>query len=424
MSIRKHTPVKIGPYTLPKNLETRSFSAVGEPGVGKTQLFHGMLSAYRDRGTPIFAVDTAGELCCRHWQRGDLLFSPVIKGSFSWSPFAEIREESDCQWLAQLTIPSGVGESAAWCGYAQEAYASILVELLKRGKTRNRDLVEATQFSSIEELGRLLNELPIRRQFERGSERMLSSVLSVMTNYLSPLSLLDPNAGQQSTSIREWASGGHQGRSLWLPYFLKDKKALQPLHLTLVSILISTMLDLPENPRRRLVLSLDELAACDVIDLLPEAVARGRKHGLVVLLGYQNMHQLFHLYGQDRTKAMLGSVGHCAILRTPDAETSDYLSQQIGEYECLEKEVSTSSHGEASKRWHRVLRRAVIPGEISNLHDRRGYLKVASVGWTTLTVPLIERPKKIKLVRKPSKIYRHKKGNGISASGSENLDAI
>jgi len=63
-------------------------------------------------------------------------------------------------------------------------------------------------------------------------------------------------------------------------------------------------------------------------------VGRGRRCGVV--LGYQNIAQLYKQYGRDGALAILGSVGQMIFLPALDAETAGYASKRIGQTTALQ----------------------------------------------------------------------------------------
>ncbi len=407
--VQRFNAIKVGDFAVPTLLETRSLGIFGEPGVGKTQLVKRIVAAYKNKELPVVAVDPSGELCQKYWRKRDFLLSPVLEKSVPWSPFSEIKTETDCKRVADASIPAGSGESVAWNGYARELYAHILRMLIKEGRATNRDLIQATQIASIEELRIQAGGTGLQRLFEKGNERMASSVLSVMMHYLSALALLDPGAGRESFSVSAWANGKYGSRGLWVPYYEADAAATLPLRCTWVNLLINSALSRSESPDRRVLFVLDELAASGPIDSLSSAVSRGRKYGLTLVLALQNVSQLYSIYGRDDALSILGSLGHMAVLRTPDPETSDYLSRTVGDVEVFKEEVSVNSEGGATRRFNQEIKRPVLASEISNLPDRVGYLKVATVGWVKLRVPLVKSANKISLVRNPMQISKSTK---------------
>lgn len=403
---RPSDAVNVGDFTVPTDLETRCIGIIGEPGTGKTQIIKRIVATYKARELPVAVVDPGGELCQKYWSNGDFILSPVLIKGVSWSPFSEINGETDYIRVAKATIPEGDGESKAWNGYARQLYAHLLEQLCEEGRTTNKDLIGAVQTSTMAQLRKGAEGTSLQRLFEQGNERMASSVLSVMTHYLSALALLDPEAGKKSFSVTKWGLGKYGVRGLWMPYYETDAAATLPLRCTWINLLIGTALSLTKDPHRRILFVLDELAANGRIDELSGAVNRGRKFGLTLVLALQNVSQLYVIYGRDGALSVLGSLGHMIVLRTPDPETSEYLSRTIGDVEVFKEDVSVNSAGGTTRRINIETKRPVMASEISSLVDREGYLKIASVGWVKLSVPLVKSANKLSLVRKTMKFSR------------------
>lgn len=419
------SPVKIGQYALPTSLETRSLLTVGEPGAGKTQVIKGVVGSCRKRRARVIGFDAGAELASCFAKPGDFLLSCEFKGSKRWSPFAEIRSLADCKSLAESGIPQGTGESVAWNQYAREIYSNLMFRLYREGHTTNRALVNHLQVTKIEDLRALTLGTSVQRIFEEGNERMLGSVLAVMNTHLSWLAVLDPNAGAQSFSLRSFIEGKYGGGSLWMPYRETNAAATAPMRNTWANILIKSALSLSPDRDRRMLLVLDELAANGEIGVLPDAVSRGRKYGLSVMAGIQSIPQLREIYGRDRASNILGSFGHVVALRSPDPDTADYLSRAVGDSEVVNDEFSSHSEGGVTTRSALDTKRAVLPSEIQQLPDRAGYLKISTIGWSSIKIPLIRH--KINYVLKEKPVNYHV---GLTESrkrpepNSDNLDKV
>ncbi|MFP5265195.1 MAG: type IV secretory system conjugative DNA transfer family protein [Blastocatellia bacterium] len=84
------------------------------------------------------------------------------------------------------------------------------------------------------------------------------------------------------------------------------------------------------EPRAAPVLmALDEAGNIPVHNLSEQlGVGRGRRCGIV--LGYQNIGQVYKQYGHDGANAILGSVGTMVFLPGLDSETAQYAAKRIG----------------------------------------------------------------------------------------------
>lgn len=387
----KHSmPVYIGGYFLPSELETRSTILFGEPGSGKTQIILNMLNSIIERPDRVIALDAGGDLFKKIGRKSDLLLSPVYEGGQDWSPFSEIRQQTDCNLIAGAFVPIGSGESKSWNMYARNLLILILKKCCDTGRTTNRDLMYFVSIASKDELVVLAKGTTTQRLFEDGNEKMLGSVQSILAQYLSPFEILNPDADQNSFSLRQWMEGEAKNSWLWLPYDDVSAAATASLRAAWIDILVRESLNLVPNPDRRIWFVLDELASNGKIEILSQAISRGRKYGLSLLLGVQNVSQLYSLYGRDEATSILGSTGNTVILRTPDPETSEYLSRMIGQSEEQSEQVSVNSGNNNSTTTQKVTKTqpAILPSQISALDDLNGYIKFAGVGWAEVKIPL------------------------------------
>ncbi|HEU0180203.1 MAG TPA: type IV secretory system conjugative DNA transfer family protein [Blastocatellia bacterium] len=86
------------------------------------------------------------------------------------------------------------------------------------------------------------------------------------------------------------------------------------------------------------LLALDEAGNIPLHNLSEAlGVGRGRRCGIV--LGYQNIGQLYKQHGRDGAQAILGSIGTMVFLPGLDAETAQYAAKRIGRTTVLQYSV-------------------------------------------------------------------------------------
>ena len=86
------------------------------------------------------------------------------------------------------------------------------------------------------------------------------------------------------------------------------------------------------------LLALDEAGNIPLHNLSEAlGVGRGRRCGIV--LGYQNIGQLYKQHGRDGAQAILGSIGSMVFLPGLDAETAQYAAKRIGRTTVLQHTV-------------------------------------------------------------------------------------
>jgi hypothetical protein len=416
-------PALVGQYFIPYDLETRSFVLFGEPGSGKTLFILRLLVSLRKRSDRIVTMDVGGDLYRKLASKGDRLLSVTSEGGEEWSPFSEIESLNDCSTIAHALIPSGLGESRTWNGYARELLTVFIQECWQKKKRTNQDLIHYVKMATNEELKILVNGTSAQRLFEPGSEKMLSNVQSILSQSLSSLDLLEPKAGEHSFSLRKWIKNNSEKGWLWIVYDDISAASTAPLRAAWSEILAKSAISLEPSSERRIWLILDELASNGKIDVLSQALARGRKYGLSLVLGVQNISQMFSLYGRDEALSILGSVGHMVVLRTPDPDTSDYLSRTIGEVEIVREQISRGAKGSTTTQKIRETKRAVMSSEISKLSDLNGYIKFPGVGWSQLNIPIIKLKDSMSINAKPEPLYASSSKQSNS-NGPSTLDEI
>ena len=390
--------VTIAGVRIPASVEARGIQMCGAPGTGKTQAILALLIQARRRGDRVIIADPAGDIMSRLYKEGDVILAPGDQRSESWSPFADLRDLSECDTLAASLVPPGHGSGEEWSSYARTLVSALLSSLMRRGEMTTGALTHAAVVADVETLRSLFAGTPAAPLVAEGNEKMLGSVRGVVGSALAALMSLDPRAGADAWSIRDWLESESSGW-LWLPYRDSAAESTRPLRRAWLDIVVRGILDSTPGQGLATWIVLDELPAHGQLTALPGAVARGRKYNLRVVLGYQSASQIREIYGKDGAESVLGCTGNTLILRTPDPETADRLSRQIGdvERERQQQSVSKSStrgHGRSSNVSVTTVtetRRAVLPAEIQELPDLCGYLQIAgdSVAARRVTVPIV-----------------------------------
>jgi type IV secretory pathway TraG/TraD family ATPase VirD4 len=136
----------------------------------------------------------------------------------------------------------------------------------------------------------------------------------------------------------------------------------------------------------------DELASLGHQPQIEKLLTRGRKRGLAVVLGLQNVSQLQAIYGREGCITLTSSPSTKVILRVDETETAKWASQLIGSHE-IERLSMTQLAGLSTYREginlqpHRSVEPLVLPDEIKLLQPFAGYLCIAGHHRTTLRIP-------------------------------------
>jgi type IV secretory pathway TraG/TraD family ATPase VirD4 len=135
---------------------------------------------------------------------------------------------------------------------------------------------------------------------------------------------------------------------------------------------------------RRVWIIMDELESLNALPQLHSALTQLREFDTPVVLGFQNMSQVEHLYGDKMAETILAQADTNIVLRTGHPGSAKHLSDLIGEQE-LER-VRENRPAPVFMRMsgrslysERVMVPVVLPSEIQGLDDLTGYLVTRSM---------------------------------------------
>ncbi len=387
----KSCDIEIAHVPVPYEIENRGFLFSGAPGSGKSVAVTNMLDiiATRGRGDRCFIADRQGVYCERFFgssedgeTTNDVILNPLDARSVAWSPLAEIQGEWDCEGISQSMIPDAQGESGEWNKYAQAVIGAILRHCWKYGLD-NAEIYRLAVIADIPELRKIAEGTAAAGLLAKGNEKMFGSVRGIVSTYLSPYQYLCPGAGREAFSIKSWVQSG-KGWAFF-NYRGDQRKALAPLIAASIDIFNAGVMSLsPDEHGRRVWLIADEFASLGRVGSMEDFLTNARKQGGVAILGMQSISQVWAVYGRENAQSMLSSIGTWTVLRTPDADTSEYLSRFLGDHQVMrivnsggsnEGPQGSSSHNNWSQQYQNE--RIVMPSELQNLPNLDGFLNLA-----------------------------------------------
>jgi hypothetical protein len=390
----QQTGIQIGSSIIPREKECEHVLITGSPGSGKSTTDRQILSQIRDRCQSAIVVDPDSEFIQEFYDegRGDVVLNPLDARCPFWSPWLEFREES-------FTMDA-------------EAMATSLV----RGAPRNP--TEEFFRDSARTLIEAIFEKVTDRRHSGGIADFLALPRADIHKRLAgsrAYPLVDPHAAEQGTGIisvaanatkafyhlprseetnrvwsaREWA----RDRRGWI--FLSStedaRAAIQSLQGVWLDALTRWLMAADIGSEQVWIIA-DELPAMGYQSQIEQLLIRGRKRGIAVVIGFQNVSQLRAIYGRDRTVTMTSAPTTKVILRCDEAETAKWASDLLGSRE-IERTEMTMLAGLSNMREgvnlnaRRTTEHIVTPAEIQLLKPFHGYLCVAGNDRTTITIP-------------------------------------
>lgn len=376
--------IKIGGVAIAQQNEAEHFLIAGKTGAGKSQAINEMLRTVQSRGQTAIIADPSGGYFDRFGRDGDLLLNPFDARSVDWSPFKEIDNPEDVPMVVMAAIPKGSDPAdESWSGKARTFLQELILLQWREGNYSLKELLRRANQATDKELYNLLKDTPAATYVVPGADRLLASIRSQMTEYLSAWDYL-PDMG--SFSVREWVRNVDQdARQGWLyiTYMDNQMETLKRLVGCWLGLAITEGLCLRENPERRLWYIMDELDSLGKVSSLSLGLTRLRKNGGCCVSGLQTIAQLRATYGKDQAQTLLSCMSNKLLLAAGDSETAEYFSREIGDQEFQRENKSKGQSGKigemanASKNVsteHRT-ERAVLASEITALPNLHGYLK-------------------------------------------------
>ncbi|HAZ7996816.1 TPA: type IV secretion system DNA-binding domain-containing protein [Escherichia coli] len=379
MTREKAKQVTVAGVPMPRDAEPRHLLVNGATGTGKSVLLRELAYTGLLRGDRMVIVDPNGDMLSKFGRDKDVILNPYDKRTKGWSFFNEIRNDYDWQRYALSVVPRGkTDEAEEWASYGRLLLRETAKKLALIGTPSMRELFHWTTIATFDDLRGFLEGTLAESLFAGSNEasKALTSARFVLSDKL-PEHVTMPDG---DFSIRSWLEDPNGG-NLFITWREDMGPALRPLISAWVDVVCTSILSLPEEPKRRLWLFIDELASLEKLASLADALTKGRKAGLRVVAGLQSTSQLDDVYGVKEAQTLRASFRSLVVLggsRT-DPKTNEDMSLSLGEHEVERDRYSknTGKHHSTGRALERVRERVVMPVEIANLPDLTAYVGFA-----------------------------------------------
>ncbi len=335
--------VEVAGVELRPGAECEHFLFTGSPGSGKSTAIKEVLDQVRARGQRAIVFDPSGEYIEPYYREGvDVIMNPLDARGAIWSLWAEVRESTDYTMVARSLFPTG-GRDPFWNDAGAALFGAVTEKLGDGGEASNRRLHELLTAASIEELGKYLSGTSAAKFLDPSAGAMPSNLIATVTAKVGAWRLLpDPRPGASAFSMRRFVEDDGHDSWMFLAMRQDQEAALKPLVSLWCDLASTAILSLPPDRARRFWVVLDEVATLQRLPALEPLMAKGRKHGGVVVLGLQSMAQLRESYGRDGAEALAAMPQTWLTLRTVEPGTAKWLEQALGEAEVDETRESVS----------------------------------------------------------------------------------
>lgn len=384
----------LGKTCIPHSYECEHFLITGNPGSGKSTTIRTMLKQIEASKGSAIVIDPEGEYVQEFYSeaRGDWILNPLDARCPYWSPWSELRAESfsvDAAAMAASLIrgrPRNESEK-----FFQDSTRTVTEAILHvaRNDPDPDNLLKLVSLPR-EQLHEALSGTPAFALIDPQAHDQGAGILGTATNAIKTFIHL-PKRGQseRSWSAREWT----QERKGWI--FLPSQEdigeAIRVLQGLWLDCLVRWLMTANIGSDQTWVMA-DELASLGHQPQIEKLLTRGRKRGLAVVIGLQNVSQLQAIYGREGAITLTSSPSTKVILRVDETETAEWASKLIGNHE-VERLTMTQLAGRSTYREginlspHRTIEPLVLPDEIKLLQPFTGYLCLAGHHRTTVRIP-------------------------------------
>lgn len=377
---KEASPYEIAGVPLRAHSETLHILMSGAQGTGKSQQFFSLMRQVRQRGQKMMVYDPSSEFTRTFYRPGiDILMNPLDARSPNWNPWAEVQKNYHFDNLAQGLFPDPIESEPFWSQASRIVFKEVCSVLGDQNRRSNHALYQTFAQSSLNELYTLLQHTAAASYVDPGAEKTALSLKMTVQNQLEAFRLLHDTG--PVFSIRDWV---HADQDAWVFITTREsvRSALKPILSLWINIAIQAVLDLEPTHQERLWFAIDELPTLQKIDILGTALTNTRKYGLCMVLGVQDLSQLYQIYGPHLAKTIISGCQTKLILRITDGASAKLLSELLGQAEVDEKQETLSygidPHREGlSLSARRTLRHLVLGSEILALPDMTGYFMIA-----------------------------------------------
>ncbi|HHR6572407.1 TPA: type IV conjugative transfer system coupling protein TraD, partial [Providencia alcalifaciens] len=297
-----------------------------------------LLIQLRQRGDMVIVFDKGCSLVKKHYNENiDKLLNPLDERCENWDLWRECLTTPDFDSMANTLIPQSSSEDPFWTGSARTIFTAVSAKLGSDDKRSYNKLLRTLLAIDLKTLREFVSGTEASNLMEEKVEKTAISIRGVLTNYVKALRYLQgiERNGKSPFAIREWMKSVNEPKKrhgwLWITSNARQHESLKPLISMWLAQAANCLLEMGENPERRVWFIYDELASLHQLPELPQVLSEARKFGGCFTLGFQNKPQLDFIYGRDKADGMMDLLNTRLFFRSPDENVAKWVRDQLGQ---------------------------------------------------------------------------------------------
>jgi hypothetical protein len=338
--------IMFGGVPLPSHAALTHFCVVGVSGGGKTvtlQLLMQQVLPSVGKGRDVRAViydakrDILSTLAGMGLKTEPVILNPFDARSWAWDMAADITVPTDADEIAAILIPEKSETQPFFTNAARQLVAGTFRSFIKTCPKvwTFRDVLLALQ--SEDYLRQILEREPITKYLvdmfydKREFGSIMTTIETRMGRYGSIAAAWD-SCRKKKMSLNNWIK---EESILVLGCIHKNREAIETVNRLLFHRLHQVLLDDTSSrapASRRTWVFLDEVPDAGRLEGLPRLFTHARSYGICIVLGFQDLEGLRHVYGDQPADVMLNQCSSKAILRLASAKTAQWASSLAGVY--------------------------------------------------------------------------------------------
>lgn len=369
-----------GGVGLPDEAAATHLCFVGATGSGKSRLINSVLEyacatigSGEDHRAIVFDPkrDMIPALHGMNVRARVYVFNPFDQRSVAWWLSRDCKSYAVAVQLAAALVPEDEGANRFFSDAARELVLGVMLSLMKRSPEAwtLRDVLLILRNNGL--LRQVLLANPDTQDLcqyfdEPRTYQNIRSSLSSKINRFAPIAACWDRA-TESLALSDWIVGESV---LVLGYDPSIQLAMKVVNQAIYQRVSELLLSQGESLKRRVWHFVDEAKELGKLDALPRLATFGRGAGNRLIIGFQDIEGLRHVYGRELAHELTGQCASKSILRLDSPETASWASKIIADCEVLERHRSGMQSGrpESGSLGEQINRReTVLTGELLDL---------------------------------------------------------